>query len=120
MLLRNFSMCVLGLMLLSCPLLAQTPAKAGPFDGKWDSESLKCTPTASSARISGMTVKNSQVSFTWTVGGVRRTCTADIAADGSFANKSCELPIYGKFSAKKAELNFQSDQRMCNVAYVRS
>lgn len=101
------------------PPAAPASAPKGPFDGRWNGESLRCSPAASTGSFGGLNIRNNQIDFNWTRDGRRETCSAPINADGTFENKTCPLKLSGKFGAKKAEVNFTNGAAFCTATAVR-
>lgn len=96
------------------------PAPAKPsFEGKWNAQSVQCTPAGSSTRFSPITIKGNKFSTRWTRDGRTLSCDLTIGADGSFANKSCDVPSSGKFNGDSMDLSIQSNERICKIAFTR-
>ena len=117
-------------ILIACPALivataawpqakpAPAPAKS-PFEGKWNAQSVQCTPAGSTTRFSPMTIRGNKFTARWTRDGRTLSCDLTIGADGSFANKSCDVPSSGKFNGDNMDLTIQSNERICKISFVR-
>jgi len=96
------------------------PAPAKPsFEGKWNAQSVQCTPAGSTTRFSPITIRGTKFTTRWTRDGRTLSCDLTIAADGSFANKTCDVPSSGKFAGDAMELSIQSQERICKIAFTR-
>jgi hypothetical protein len=100
------------------PQAKPAPAKA-PFDGKWNAQSVQCTPAGNTTRFSPITIKGTKFATRWTRDGRTLSCDLTIAADGTFANKSCDVPSSGKFNGDNMDLSIQSNERICKVSFTR-
>jgi len=117
-------------ILIACPALvvataawpqakpAPAPAKSA-FEGKWNAQSVQCTPAGSTTRFSPMTIRGTKFTTNWTRDGRTLSCDLNIAADGSFANKSCDVPSSGKFNGDNMDLTIQSNERICKITFTR-
>ncbi|SEP46031.1 hypothetical protein SAMN02990966_06591 [Rhodospirillales bacterium URHD0017] len=97
---------------------AKPAAPKSPFEGKWSAQSVQCTP-AGNTRFSPMTIRGTKFTIKYTRDGRSLACDLNIAADGSFDNKTCEAPTSGKFSGDNLNLTVQSQERICKVAFTR-
>jgi len=100
------------------PQAKPAPAKS-PFEGKWNAQSVQCTPAGSTTRFSPMTIRGTKFTTNWTRDGRKLSCDLNIAADGSFANKSCDVPSSGKFNGDNMDLTIQSNERICKITFTR-
>jgi hypothetical protein len=109
--------------LIAVPVLlsatAAWPQTKSPFEGKWNAQSVQCTPTGSATRFSPITIRGNKFSVKWTRDGRALSCDLNIGADGTFANKSCDVPSSGKFNGDNMDLTIQSNERICKIAFTR-
>ena len=94
------------------------PAKVS-FDGKWVGESIQCVPATGQTPFSGLTIKDNKFSLRFTLAGRSQSCNIAIGPDGSFDNRSCDVPTSGKITGDRMELTYRSEDRSCKVALKR-
>ena len=97
--------------------MAQQSPAAGKFDGVY-SGSMKCFP-AMTARLNGLTIKQSKFTFSFTYGATRRSCALQVNDDGSFGNQACDVPMSGKIVGDKFESHFKTQDAICDVTATR-
>lgn len=97
--------------MFAAPTNAQSPAAAGPFDGKWIGKELICSPTLSSASFSYVTIINSKFRFRWN----NLTCDVQVNPDGQFSNDKCEVPLAGQISGNRLTFRFTTNFRFCKA-----
>jgi hypothetical protein len=100
------------------PQAKPAPAKS-PFEGKWSTQSVQCSPAGNATRFSPITIRGTKFTIKYTRDGRSIGCDLNIGADGSFANKSCDAPTTGKFNGDNMDLTIQSQERICKVAFTR-
>jgi|SRR5215470_7685173 len=98
---------------------AASPQAKPSFDGRWTGQSIQCFPAAGQNRFTHLDVKDNKFSLRFTFDGRPQTCNVSIGPDGSFDNKSCDLPTSGKITGDAMELNYKSADRICKVALKR-
>ena len=113
-------------ILLVCPAMlaasaawSQSAPAAPSFDGKWVGQSIQCFPAAGQNRFTFLTVKDNKFSLRFTFDGRPQNCNVSIGRDGSFDNKTCDLPTSGKITGNAMELNYKSADRICKVSLKR-
>ena len=109
---------VISACLCACGTIAL--AASGPFDGYWAIQRGTCFPSRVVTPGGKWVVKNNSFTLAWSADRVPYKCTAEIAADGSFDNQACELPMTGKFAGDQLNLKFQTKQSHCEVAATRA
>jgi serine/threonine protein kinase/peptidoglycan hydrolase-like protein with peptidoglycan-binding domain len=85
------------------------------FDGIWTSQSNRCIPKGF-YRFTGITVRASrfQVHF-----GASTECSVEVKPDGSFENRICSTPLWGKISGNKMDLSLNAPGLACEILFVR-
>lgn len=113
---------VLAFCFLDFPIAAQ-PASKGKFDGRWVGETIRCFPPGYSARPGAMVVHDGMfVHSSNGMDGANAKCIVEIGPDGTFSNKQCDVPTYGRIHQDIMELHFQSkaDGQSCDVILKRA